>query len=87
MTYTGKLRLHYNRSGAAPLVWSVRSDHWELNLSHVECMAPIKSVYEVKPVPDDEDGKPSAWFETYGILVVQNSTALIYPAPPPEPTP
>jgi hypothetical protein len=78
MTFTGRMRVHFNRHGAAPLVWCVSTDAWELAVSEVrfdDCQ--IKSVYRPKPTADDDDGKPSAWFEVDGTLRVKGSIATI----------
>ncbi len=77
MTYTGKMRLHFNRMGAAPLVWCVSTDNWEIAVAGIACSAPVHAVYQPKPVADDEDGKPSAWFEVYGQLTIIASCAHI----------
>lgn len=79
MTITGKFRVHFNRHGAAPLVWCVSTDHWELAVASVTLKAPVQSCYRAKATADDDDGKPSAWFEVSGTLVVENSHAEIGP--------
>ena len=77
MTATGRFRLHFNRHGAAPLVWCVATDGWELAVSSVVVMAPLRTVYRPKETPDDDDGKPSAWLEVDGVLTVAGSVATI----------
>lgn len=79
MTAVGTFRLHFNRHGAAPLIWCVATDDWELAVSSFAVKVPLRSVYRPKATPDDEDGKPSAWLEATGTLVVQNSHAEIHP--------
>lgn len=79
MTYTGRMRLHFNRHGAAPLVWCVATDDWEMAVSHILVTAPMRTVYAPKPVADDEDGKPSAWLEVCGTLHVAGGVARIEP--------
>lgn len=74
---TGRFRLHYNRASAAPLVWCVATDDFELAVKSITCTVPMRSVFHVKATPDDEDGKPSAWFEVEGELVVKDGNATI----------
>lgn len=81
MTCTGTFRLHFNRHAAAPLVWSVATDGWELNVSEVRCLAPVLTVYRPKATADDEDGKPSAWMVVSGVLTVVGSVATIREVP------
>lgn len=66
----GTFRLSFNRHGAAPLVWSIATDHFELAVASFELDAPTRPVYQPKATPDDEDGKPSAWLEVTGVLTV-----------------
>lgn len=80
-TYRGQMRLHFNRHGAAPLVCSVATDDWELNVSGFEISAPARSVYRPKATPDDEDGRPSFWIEVDGTLTLIGSVARITEAP------
>lgn len=77
VTYTGSMRLHFNRHGAAPLVWCVATDAWEMAVSAVVVRAPLRTVYQPKATPDDEDGKASAWLEVVGRLHVEGSIATI----------
>lgn len=79
MTYTGRMKVHFNRHGAAPLVWCVAAEGWEMAVSHVVVNAPMRTVYEPKETPDDEDGRPSAWLEVCGTLHVNGSVARIEP--------
>lgn len=79
MTFAGKFRLHFNRHGAAPLVWCVATDEWEIAVAGIDCTAPMVTVYRPKETPDDEDGKPSAWLETRGTLTLTGSIARIAP--------
>lgn len=81
MTYVGKMRLHFNRHGAAPLVWCVATDDWELAVASFSCSARLVTVYRHKAVSDEDDGKPSAWLETTGRLVLEGSHARIEAAP------
>jgi hypothetical protein len=73
----GTFRVHFNRHTAAPLVWCVATDQWEIAVSSVVIDAEVRSVYRAKSMPDDEDGKPSAWLEVSGVLVVVGSEARI----------
>lgn len=77
MTYTGRMRVFFNRHGAAPLVWCIATEGWELAVSAVAINTATRTVYMPKSVPDDEDGKASAWLETYGTLRVDGSMATI----------
>jgi hypothetical protein len=78
ITFTGPMRLYFNRHGAAPLVWCVASDGWELTVAALDVRAPILSCYAPKDVADEDDGKPSAWFSVDGVLIVQpNGRAII----------
>lgn len=77
MTHTGRFRLHFNKHGAAPLVWCVATDAWEPAVSSFVCTAPLRSVYRPKATADDDDGKPSAWLECDGVLTVEGSIATI----------
>lgn len=72
LIYTGHMRLHYNRHGAAPLLWCVSvADSWEVAVRDIVVRgADVASVYAPKPVADEDDGKPSAWFSVYGRLTV-----------------
>lgn len=77
LAITGTFRLRFNRHGAAPLVWSVRTDEWEINVAELDWHTPTRSVYRPKETPYDEDGKPSAWLETTGTLQIVGSRAVI----------
>lgn len=78
MKTTGTFRLHFSRHGAAPLVWCVSTDEWELAVKHFVVDGPkLRSVYQPKATADDDDGKPSAWLEVTGELEVCGSVARI----------
>lgn len=78
MTYTGAMRVHFNRHGAAPLVWCVSVEGlFELCIASVVINAPAHAVYRPKGAPDDEDGKPSAWFEVHGTLTVRDGRVAL----------
>jgi hypothetical protein len=79
MKATGTFRIYFNRHGAAPLVWCVATDDWELAVAAVEITAAVRTVYEKKLIPDEEDGRPSAWLEVKGELIVSASCARISP--------
>ena len=70
----GTWRVYYNSAAAFPLSWCVApdvdDDGWELAVASVSITAPAETVCELKATPDDEDGKPSAWFRVVGRLVV-----------------
>lgn len=83
--FVGRMRLHFNRHSAAPLVWTIAalgerpgdSEHpativvlYEIAVAGIECSTPITTHYAPKSTPDDEDGKASAWLETEGILTI-----------------
>lgn len=63
-----KLRLHFNRHGAAPLVWCVTILD-KAGVPRLEIATrgfyvlgvPIQTVYRPKATADDDDGIPSAW--------------------------
>lgn len=73
----GVFRVYFNRHGAAPLVWCVATEHWELAVAAVDIRAPVRTVYVAKATPDHEDGKPSAWLEVAGTLTISASSAFI----------
>lgn len=78
--FTGRMRLHFNRHGAAPLVWCVATDDWEIAVKSIAIEGvTVASVYRIKDRPDDEDGKPSAWFEVEGTVEVDGGNATITP--------
>lgn len=74
---SGIFRIYFNRHQAAPLVWCVATDDFELAVARVEIRCALLSAYRPKATPDDEDGKPSAWFECGGTLTLRGSTAVI----------
>ncbi|HZJ68273.1 MAG TPA: hypothetical protein VFD36_32450 [Kofleriaceae bacterium] len=77
-TFTGTFRVYFNRHQAAPLVWCVATDDFELAVSAVDITAPVRTVYAAgKATPDHEDGKPSAWLEVTGTLILAASCARI----------
>ena len=77
MTLTGTFRIHFNRHGAAPLVWCVATDEFSLAVASVVINAPLVSVFRPKATPDDEDGLPSAWLQVTGTLELRGSCAFI----------
>jgi hypothetical protein len=75
---SGTFRVHFNRHGAAPLVWCVATDEWELAIASIAIAGvDVRTVYRPKATPDDEDGKPSAWLEVTGVLAVVGGEARI----------
>lgn len=80
ITFTGEFRIHFNRHQAAPLVWTIATDDWEIAVAQLEITSTVWSVYFPKSLPDDEDGHPSAWLATRGRLVIAaGGRALITP--------
>ena len=77
MKVTGHFRIYFNRHGAAPLVWCVATEQWELAVAAIDIRAPVRTVYAPKSTPDDEDGRPSAWLEVTGVLTMTASCARI----------
>lgn len=82
LRYSGTMRVHFNRHGSAPFVWSVvpvkvnDADEYEpiceIVVRSVEIRSHVRTVYLPKDVADDEDGKPSAWLLTTGVLEIDN---------------
>jgi len=67
-----KLRLHFNRHGAAPLVWSISTGDFEVAVKGFLVFGvAIETVYAPKATPDDEDGKPSAWLRPVQDVLVR----------------
>ncbi len=83
--FVGRMRLHFNRHNAAPLVWSVvplgddDEPLYEINVHAVLITVKSWTVYRKKVEPDDEDGRPSAWIETLGALRLSPDGATISP--------
>ena len=76
--YAGQMRVSFNRHAAAPLVWSIATDDWELNVKDVRFVGlEVRTAYRAKATPDDEDGRPSAWLECCGELFVRGGVAEI----------
>jgi hypothetical protein len=73
----GTFRIYFNRHQAAPLVWCIATDTFELAVAGWISEVPVHSVYINKEVPDHEDGKPSAWLEVTGVLLVTGSDVRI----------
>lgn len=61
--FRGSVRLHFNRHGAAPLVWCLSTPTCEIAVKGFTTGVPVVTVYAPKATLDDEDGKPSAWLE------------------------
>lgn len=71
LTFTGQMRCHWNRHGAAPFHWCISvADAWEIAVRTIIIRCESRAVFEPKSTPDDEDGKPSAWFTCFGRLIV-----------------
>ena len=74
----GAFRLHFNRHGAAPLVWCVSvPGMWELAVRGFTSTVPLSTVFSPKSTPDHEDGQPSAWLLVHGRLTVREGWAHI----------
>lgn len=85
MTHTGIFRIYFNRHQAAPLVWCVAAMSgnamcWEIAVEHVVLRAPARTAFVPKLEKDEDDGKPSAYLETYGELVITGGIATVYEA-------
>ncbi|MCA1833030.1 MAG: hypothetical protein ABR520_11210 [Mycobacteriales bacterium] len=80
----GTFRIYFNRHGAAPLVWCVATDEWELAVAAVSIRTAAGTRYEPKATPDGEDGKPSAWIVAAGVLALNGSEAIIIGGSDPE---
>lgn len=76
-SFTGAFRVYFNRHQAAPLVWCVASEDWELAVAAVAIEAPVSTIYKPKATPDEEDGRPSAWLEVTGTLTIEGRIARI----------
>lgn len=80
MKCLGSFRIYFNRHGAEPFMWRVAP--MRRDSTHISCeiavtsviitSAVVQTVYQAKDEPDDEDGKPSAWLETEGVLTVDD---------------
>jgi hypothetical protein len=78
MKYIGSMRIYFNKHGSKDFPWCVAAEGWELALGSVVVEeAILRSSYEPKVTPDDEDGKPSAWLSVTGTLAVTGGTARI----------
>lgn len=72
MVVHGKFRVYFNRHGAEPLMWCVAPDAggWELAVRDIGISTHAETVYRKKETPDEDDGRPSAWFAVEGVLTV-----------------
>jgi hypothetical protein len=81
LAIAGTFRVYFNRHQAAPLVWCIATDHLEIAVAEVVITSTfgVRTVYQPKATPDDEDGKPSAWLVVDGVLRIDpgSSTARI----------
>ncbi len=68
----GKWRVYFNRHGAEPLMWCISPEDgsWEIAVRDVQLATIAESVYRKKPVADEDDGRPSAWFSIEGQLTI-----------------
>lgn len=71
----GRWRVYIHRANPDGLPWCVAPDvgGWELAVRSVSIVTPSSTVYTPKTTPDDEDGRPSAWIQASGVLVVDES--------------
>lgn len=81
----GSFRVYFNRHQAAPLVWCVAVmdtedviavPKLEIACAELTIDAPVTTVYALKATPD-EDGKPRAWLEVTGVLIVDGRSVRI----------
>lgn len=82
MEYVGELRIYFNRLSAEPMMWCVSPEdgQWEIAVRTVDIDPGVggSTVWRPKVTPDDEDGRPSAWFATSGRLrIFANGTASV----------
>lgn len=76
----GRFRVYYNREGAYPQVWCVSPTEgtcysgvrWEIAVCQVTLFVPASAVFVPKDTDDRDDGKPSAWFEVFGRLSIDD---------------
>ncbi len=83
----GTFRVYFNRHQAAPLVWCVTlqgakpDDLPLLEIAVTEVVIAssthiARTVYAPKSTPDDEDGKPSAWIQVWGVLRIDAGSSV-----------
>ena len=86
LAFTGKLRVYFNRLGAAPMMRCVSPEFkgpdglWEIAVRSVAIGPGVQSetIWRPKETPDDEDGRPSGWIAAEGRLsVFPDGTARI----------
>lgn len=80
MEYAGQLRIYFNRLSAEPMMWCVSPEDglWELAVRTVAVTTPAETVWRPKEIPDDEDGRPSAWLASTGHLrIYADGTATV----------
>lgn len=74
METKGPFKIYFNHHQAAPLVWCIAKDNWEIAVHRIHINAFCETRYSNKQIPDSEDGKPSAWlWVEYGTLSVDDS--------------
>ena len=73
LQYYGGMRLHFNRMHS-DRPWAISLENgWEVTVRSLLTVDVGTSwTYVPKDVPDDEDGNPSAWVETWGHLQVDD---------------
>lgn len=73
---TGWFRIYFNKHGAAPLMWCISpaaTSGWEIAVPSIVCHTTVETRYVRKLTPDEDDGKPSAWLETFGELTIDDT--------------
>lgn len=71
LTYCGWMRLHWNK-GETERPWCISLESgWQLEVKTLSTNGVLCTwVLIEKPIPDEDDGKPRAWVDTYGVLNV-----------------
>ena len=54
---------------------------WEVAVTDVTIRSSTHTVYEPKPTPDEDDGRPSAWIATRGALTVYSDGRAVINLP------
>lgn len=69
---SGSWRVYFHRLNPDGLPWCVAPDAggWEIAVRNVAIDVPCRAAYYPKAMPDDEDGRPSAWIAVTGTLTV-----------------
>ena len=72
MTCMGTFRVYFNRHGADPLMWCIAPENglWEIAVRSIQIATLADAVYRKKDIPDEDDGRPSAWITIEGQLTI-----------------